>query len=145
MVIKQVVEQATLLDTNIPRWFANKDWNYLLSNLDDPYEELVQEFYANAFFEGEELQCWVRGKDFTITPSYLALILCINRPMFPKSPVYDDMEPDLKILCDAFRENLEVSHNSDLRVEVAHNNHVSQSLPSLKHRVYESWSGYISS
>ena len=27
MVIEQVVEQATLLDTNIPKWFTSKDWN----------------------------------------------------------------------------------------------------------------------
>ena len=27
MVIEQVVKQATLLDTNIPKWLAFKDWN----------------------------------------------------------------------------------------------------------------------
>ena len=92
MVIEWVVEKDTLLDTNIPKWLASKDWNYLLSILDDPYEELVKEFYANAFFDGEELQCWVRRKDFTIMPSYLSLILNINRPMFANPPVYDEME-----------------------------------------------------
>ena len=55
MVIELVVEQATLFDTNIPKWIASKDWNYLLLNLEDPYEELVKEFYANAIFDGEEL------------------------------------------------------------------------------------------
>ena len=44
MVVEWVVEQATLLDTNIPKWFTSKYWNYLLSNLNDPYEELVKEF-----------------------------------------------------------------------------------------------------
>ena len=111
MAIERVVEQATLLDTNIPKWLASKDWNYLLSNLDDPYEELVKEFYANALFGGEELRCWGRGKDFTIMPSYLALILNINRPMFAKSLVYDEMEPDLEIFRNTFKENLVVSSN----------------------------------
>ena len=78
MLIERVVEQASLLDTNIPKWFAYKDWNYLLSNFEDPYEELVKEFYANAIFDGDELRCWVKGKDFTVTPSYLAIILKIN-------------------------------------------------------------------
>ena len=91
MVIERVVEQASLLDTNIPKWFASKDWNYLLLNLEDPYEELVKEFYANVLFDGEEQRCWVRGKDFTIIPSYLAIILNINRPVFPKPPVYDEL------------------------------------------------------
>ena len=57
MVIELVVEQASLLDTNIPKWFASKDRNYLLSNLEDPYEELEKEFYVNAFFDGDELRC----------------------------------------------------------------------------------------
>ena len=33
MVIEQVIEQASLLAMNIPKWLASKDWNYLLSNL----------------------------------------------------------------------------------------------------------------
>ena len=111
MVIKWVVELTTLLDTKIPKWLTSKDQNYLLSNLDDPYEELVKEFYANAIFGGEELRCWVRGKEFTIMPSYLALILNINRPMFAKPLVYDQMESDLEIFRDAFGENLDVSSN----------------------------------
>ena len=57
MLLEWVVEQGSLLDTNIPRWFASKDWNYLLSNLDDAYEELVKEFYANSIFNGDELRC----------------------------------------------------------------------------------------
>ena len=55
MLIERVVEQVTLLDTNIPKWLASKYCNYLLSNLDDPYEELMKEFYANALFDGDEL------------------------------------------------------------------------------------------
>ena len=71
----------------------------------------MKEFYANALFDGEELRCWVRGKDFTMTPTYLSLILNINRPMFAKSLVYDEMEPDLEIFRNTFKENLVVSSN----------------------------------
>ena len=53
----------------------------------------------------------MRGKDFTTIPSYLALILNINRPIFAKPPVYKEMELDLEIFRDAFRENLDVSSN----------------------------------
>ena len=49
---------------------------------------MVKEFYPNAIHDGDELKCWVRGKDFTITPSYLAIILNINRPVFLKPLVY---------------------------------------------------------
>ena len=78
MLIERVVEQASLYDMNIPKWFASKDQNYLLSNFEDLHEELVKEFFANAIFNGDELRCWVRGKDFMVTPSYLAIIPNIN-------------------------------------------------------------------
>ena len=74
------VDQSSLHDIDIPKWFAHKDWNYLLSDLDEAYENLVKEFYANAIVEGEELKCWVRRKSFSISPAYLAEILHINRP-----------------------------------------------------------------
>ena len=66
----------------------------------------MKKFYANVIFGGDELRCWVKGKDFTITPSYLALIL-----VFVKPSVYDDLEPDLDMLHDALGENLEISSN----------------------------------
>ena len=78
LLVERAVEQTSLLETKIPKWFATKDWNYLLSNLDDAYENMVKEFYVNAIVEGEELKCWVRGKSFSITPVYLVEILHIN-------------------------------------------------------------------
>ena len=51
------------------------------------------------------------GKDFTVTPSYLAIILNINWPVFVKPPVYNELELDLNMLQDALRENLEISSN----------------------------------
>ena len=90
MLVERVVKQGSLLDTNIPKWFAKRDWNFLLTSLDDTYEQMVKEFYANAISDGDELKCWVRGKDFMVTPSYLSIILNINRPVFRKPLVYDD-------------------------------------------------------
>ena len=92
-LLERVLDQSSLSDTDIPKWFVTKDWNYLLSTLDDAYRNLVKEFYANAIVEGEELKCWVRGKTFSVTPAYLAEILHINRPMLKKPPVYDDLYP----------------------------------------------------
>ena len=57
LLVERSVDQSSLLDTNIPIWFATKDWNFLLSNLKDAYENLVKEFYANAIVEGEEIKC----------------------------------------------------------------------------------------
>ena len=57
LLVERAVDRSSLLETSIPRWFATKDWNFLLSNLDDAYENMVKEFYANAISEGEELKC----------------------------------------------------------------------------------------
>ena len=81
-LLERTVDQSSLHDTDIPKWFAHKDWNYLLSDLDDAYEDLVKEFYANAIVEEDELKCWVRKKSFLVSPAYLAEILHINRPIF---------------------------------------------------------------
>nr|POE53217.1 hypothetical protein CFP56_13621 [Quercus suber] len=112
-LIERVFDQHSLFDTNIPQWFARKDWNYLLSDLDDAYEDLVREFYANAIIEGDELKCWVRGKSFSVSPAYLAEILYINRPILGISPVYDDFHPDEELLKAALRDNLEFSSNGN--------------------------------
>ena len=70
-LLERTVDQSSLHDTDIPKWFAHKDWNYLLSDLDDAYEDLVKEFYANAIVEEDELKCWVRKKSFSVSPAYL--------------------------------------------------------------------------
>ena len=114
LLVERAVDQASLLETKIPKWFATKDWNYLISNLDDAYENLVKEFYANAIFEGDELKYWVRGKSFSVTPVYLAEILCINWPMFPKPLVYDDLNLEAEVLREALGDNLEFSSNGKL-------------------------------
>lgn len=93
-LLERPLDQSSLHDTDIPKWFAHKDWNYLLSDLDDAYEDLVKEFYANTIVEEDELKCWVRKKSFSVSPAYLAEILHINRPIFRHSPVYDDLCPD---------------------------------------------------
>ena len=111
LLVERVVDQPSLLDMNIPIWFSTKYWNFLLSNLEDAYENLVKEFYANAIVEGEEIKCWVRGKRFSVTPVYLAEILQINRPILPIPPVYDELNSDEEILREALRANLEFSSN----------------------------------
>ena len=111
LLVESAVDQPSLLDTNIPKWYATKDWNFLLSNLDDTYENLVKEFYANAIVNGVELKCWVRGKSFSVTPVYLAEILHINRPILLTPPVYDELNPDEEVLKEALGNNLEFFSN----------------------------------
>ena len=57
----------TLGTTFIPRIFE-------VGNFKDPIDELVKEFYLNARFTEVELKCWVRGREFIITPDYIAKV-----------------------------------------------------------------------
>ena len=54
-LLERAVDLSSLHNTDIPKWFAHKDWNYLFSDPDVVYEELIKEFYANAIVEGDEL------------------------------------------------------------------------------------------
>ena len=108
-LVERAVDHPSLCDTNISIWFATKDWNYLLSDIDDAYVNMVKEFYANAIVEGDELKCWVKGKSFTISSVYLADILSINRPMLTTTPVYDDLYLDEELLQETLGRNLEFS------------------------------------
>ena len=113
-LLERALDQSSLSDTNIPKQFATKDQNYLLSTLDDTYENLVKEFYANAIVEEDELKCWVRGKTFSMTSAYLVKILYINRPMLRKPPIYDDLYPEEDLLREALGKDLEFSSNGNL-------------------------------
>ena len=97
-LVERAIDQPSLRETNIPTWFATKDWNFLLFDLDVAYMNMVKEFYANAIVEGDELKCWVRGKSFSMSPIHLANILDINRPMLATTLVYDDLNPDEDLL-----------------------------------------------
>ena len=84
-MVERAVDQSSPYDTNIPIWFATKDWNFLLLTLEDAYENMVKELYANAIVNEEEIKCRVREKSFSVTPVYLAEILHINQPILPNT------------------------------------------------------------
>ena len=92
-MVEHIVKFDTLGSTFIPRIFANKDWIDLFRNFEDLSDELIKEFYSNAIFTGVELQCWVQGKEFTITPDYIAKLLCITQPANVNRSPYDDRLP----------------------------------------------------
>ena len=111
LLVERAVDQPSLRDTNIPIWFATKDWNFLLSTLEDAYKTMVKEFYANAIVNRKEIKCWVRGKSFSVTPMYLAEILHINWTILSIPSVYDELNPDEEFLKQALGANLEFSSN----------------------------------
>ena len=88
-----MVKFGTLGTTFILRIFEAKDLADLFRNFKDLIDELVKEFYSNARYTGVELKCWVRGKEFTINPDYIAKVLHITRPTNVDLTPYDDRQP----------------------------------------------------
>jgi len=39
----------------------------LLNSMGDVFEDIIQEFFANAIVEGDHINCWLRGREFSIT------------------------------------------------------------------------------
>ena len=88
--MERVVEFDTLGTTFIPRIFEPRDWANLFGNFVNPMNELVKECYSNTSDFGVELICWVRRKEFGISPNSIADILCITRPQNVDLTPYDD-------------------------------------------------------
>ena len=95
-VVEWILRFDTLGTTFIPRIFEEKDWADLFGNFEDPINELVKEFYSNARFTRVELKCWVGGKEFIITPDYIAKVLWITRPANVNLTPYDDRLPQVQ-------------------------------------------------
>ena len=104
-----MVKFDTLGTTSTPRIFEAKDWSDLFGNFEDPIDELVKEFYPNARYTGVKLKCWVRGKEFSINPDYIAKILRTNRPANVDLTPYDDRLPQVQDILQILKPNHEIS------------------------------------
>ena len=66
------------------------------------YGCIIREFFANAFVEGDHINCWVRGREFTVLRDSIQEFLEI-RPMNPDTSLHYDerkekLEPLVQVL-----------------------------------------------
>ena len=66
IIQERFVDLVDLKDTFIPDCFEGRGWDKLLSDLPVVCEPLIREFYANATIREDELNCWIRGHEFTL-------------------------------------------------------------------------------
>ena len=67
IIMERVVKLDTLEDTCIPAVFRERTWMKLLNPVEVVYSEIIREFFYNASVEGNNINCWVRHKEFVIT------------------------------------------------------------------------------
>jgi len=102
IILERTVDLESLEGTFILEVFNERTWRKLLNPIGNVYEDVIREFYANAFMEGDHINCWLRGKEFLITRESIQEILEV-RPTTPHTSLqYDErmekIEPLVEIL-----------------------------------------------
>ena len=66
IIQERFVDLVDLKDYFVPSFFQDRGWDKLLGDLPGLCEPLIREFYANAILQEDEIDCWIRGHEFTI-------------------------------------------------------------------------------
>ena len=66
IIQERFVNLVDLKDTFIPSYFEGRGWDKLLSDFPGVCKPLIKESYANARLREHEINCWIRGHEFTI-------------------------------------------------------------------------------
>ena len=92
IIQERFVDLVDLKDTFFPNCFEGKGWEKLLNGLPRVCEPLIREFYSNVNIREDELDCWVRGHEFTLdtcgdqsTPEILFRLKGLG--LWPNNPV----------------------------------------------------------
>ena len=90
IIMERVVAMETIENTFIPEVFKERTQTKLLNPVGKVYPKIVIEFFANAFVGGERINCWLRGRAFSVTRESIQEILEVY-PTTKKSYIhYDD-------------------------------------------------------
>ena len=67
IILERTVDLDSLEGTFILDVFKGGTWTKLLNPRGDVFEIIIREFFANAIVEGDHINYWLRGKEFSIT------------------------------------------------------------------------------
>ena len=101
IIVEREVDLGFLENTFIPNMFRDRTWAPLLTGTVEVHDILIWEFFSDAFKEGDHLNCWVRGNEFSISTLSIQNLLQI-RPMIPETSLpYDKRrKPILEVASD---------------------------------------------
>ena len=92
--MEREVDLGSLENTFILNVFRDLTWAPLLTCLVEVHDIFIREFFSNAFVEGDYLNCWVRGKEFSISTLSIQNLLQI-RPVIPEFSLFCDKRKTL--------------------------------------------------
>ena len=80
IVLERSVNIESLKDTFILEVFKERTLIKLLNPMGDVFEDIIREYFANVFEEGDHINYWVRGREFIVSRELIQEVLEI-RPM----------------------------------------------------------------
>ncbi|KAL0010987.1 hypothetical protein SO802_006095 [Lithocarpus litseifolius] len=89
IIVEKEVDLPSFESTCILNVFRDRTWAPFLTSLVDVHHVLVQEFFLNAVVKGNHLNCWVRGKEFTLSAVSIQKFLQIRLVFLESSLPYD--------------------------------------------------------
>ena len=78
IIQERFIDLVDLKDTFIPTCFEGRGWEKLLSGLLGVCEPLIREFYSNVKIREDELDCWVKGHEFTLDAHDIDVVLSLE-------------------------------------------------------------------
>ena len=102
IILERTVDLDSLEGTFILDVFKGGTWTKLLNPRGDVFEIIIREFFANAIVEGDHINYWLRGKEFSIMKESIQDVSEI-RLMTPHTSLqYDERREKLEPLVEIF-------------------------------------------
>ena len=102
IILERTVDLDSLEGTFILDVFKGGTWTKLLNPRGDVFEIIIREFFANAIVEGDHINYWLRGKEFSIMKESIQDVSEI-RPTTPHTSLqYDERREKLEPLVEIF-------------------------------------------
>ena len=90
IIVEREVNLESLSYTFIPEVFRDRVWGPFLTGFGIVYDPLIREFFSNAIMEGDQLNCWIRGTKFSVSPTSIQNLLQTCPIVLESSLPYDD-------------------------------------------------------
>ena len=92
------MDLESLEGTFILEVFKERTWTKLLNPMGNVYEDVIREFFANDIVEGYHINCWLKGREFSISRELIQEILEILPTTPHTSLQYDERREKLEPL-----------------------------------------------
>ena len=102
IILERTVDLESLKDTFILKVFKERTLTKVLNPLGDVFEVIIRELSTNAFVEGNHINSWVKGREFSFSRESIEEVLEIRPTTLDTSLHYDErkekLEPLVKVL-----------------------------------------------